>query len=90
MRDCEEVHHARYSDRDGAIAGREIPLVDVFPLCNECHDTYHFTNGYWIEDDEDPVLLNRNSPVAYWNLRMNAQLLKTVQRLLPKGENQNG
>lgn len=55
-----EIHHAHYKDRRGAIAGREKPGVDLFPLCQKCHGIAH-SKGNWIKDKTDPVLGNRNA-----------------------------
>jgi hypothetical protein len=39
--ECSEVHHVYYW-RDGmAIAGREKPGRDVFPVCDNCHVELH-------------------------------------------------
>ena len=40
-RKAKEVHHLRYEDWRGAIAGREIPGWDVVPLCQRCHGIAH-------------------------------------------------
>lgn len=63
-----EVHHARYCDDKGyAIAGREKPLIDAFPLCDDHHDEAHLAEN-WYQDKENPVLLNRNYP--HYNQRL--------------------
>jgi hypothetical protein len=55
-----EIHHSHYKDRRGAIAGREKPGVDLFPLCQKCHGKAH-SSANWIKDKADPVLGNRNT-----------------------------
>lgn len=82
-----EVHHARYCDDKGyAIAGREKPLIDVFPLCDEHHDEAHLSEN-WYQDKENPVLLNRNYPHYYQRLYLAATPYrpqeKPVMRQLP-------
>ncbi len=66
-----ETHHALYADRDGAIQGREIPGVHVFPLCPECHQAdggaHDPTN--WHGDRHNPVLGNHQRPSYYKRLR---------------------
>lgn len=54
-----EVHHVRYKDAMGAIAGRERPLFDVFPLCKKHHEEAH-TSWNWVRDRFDPELGNHN------------------------------
>ena len=53
-----EVHHVRYRDWRGAIAGRERPGTDVFPVCLPCHEQLHHRDA-WIKDRQNPVLGNR-------------------------------
>lgn len=55
-----EIHHAHYRDRNGAIAGKEKPGIDLFPLCQKCHGKAHNTEN-WVKDKADPVLGNRNT-----------------------------
>lgn len=68
-----ETHHAVYWDNEGAIAGREIPGVHVFPLCNYHHATDHREGAHhsnnWHKDSRNPVLKNRNTPQYYLKLR---------------------
>jgi len=59
-----EVHHVRYALWNGKkwqrIAGKERPLIDVFPLCRKCHEAAH-KPAFWIWDKQDPELGNRNT-----------------------------
>ena len=58
-----EVHHVRYRDWRGAIAGRERPGIDVFPVCLPCHERLHYKDA-WVKDRQDPVLGNHQQ--ALW------------------------
>ncbi|NJR69498.1 MAG: hypothetical protein HC771_13155 [Synechococcales cyanobacterium CRU_2_2] len=60
-----ETHHAMYWDEKGAIAGREIPGVHVFPVCEECHTVLH--RDHWFSPDDH--LARRNTPHAIDRLR---------------------
>lgn len=62
-----EVHHARYSINGEPIAGKEQPLVDVFPLCDAHHSEAHLKQN-WVTDLGNPVLGNRNTPEYYQHL----------------------
>lgn len=67
-----ETHHVLYKDKEGAIAGREIPGVHVFPLCDKHHSSelggaHHRSN--WRKDKLHPELGNKNSPSFYLRLR---------------------
>ena len=66
-----EVHHALYADRRGAIAGREIPGVHVFPLCSACHQGEGGAHdaSHWYHDFADPVGGNHQAPAYYQKLR---------------------
>ena len=68
--EAEETHHALYEDRHGAIAGREIPGVHVFPLCASCHqgDGGAHATSHWHRDLRDPVAGNHHSPDYYRKL----------------------
>jgi hypothetical protein len=61
-----ETHHALYKDKQGAIAGREIPGVHIFPLCESCHSHAHRRRN-WRRNIRSPELGNKNTP-AYWRL----------------------
>ena len=68
-----ESHHALYFDKEGAIAGRELIAVHVFPLC-ELHHGKESKDGAhnwrnWIKGHKDPVLGNRNTASYYKKLR---------------------
>ena len=63
---CSETHHALYSDKMGLIAGREIPGVHVFPLCDRHHKEAHSRRN-WIRS-HDPVSGNRNTAAFYLQL----------------------
>lgn len=65
---CVETHHALYSDKLGMIAGREVPGVHVFPLCQKHHKLAHSKRN-WI-CAMNPVENNRNTPAFYLQLRM--------------------
>lgn len=62
---AKEVHHVRYGLWDGkryrSIAGKERPLIDVFPLCNSCHTLAHAPH-HWVWDKVNPELGNHNRP----------------------------
>jgi hypothetical protein len=58
----QEAHHVRYRDWRGAIAGRERPGVDVFPVCLPCHEQLH-QGGAWVKDWQNPVLGNHQQAV---------------------------
>ncbi len=84
-----EVHHARYAtnvyqyiDKQCTHLipnrGCEVPLSDVFPLCDTCHTTKAHHKNNWIEDKDNPVLLNRNTKEFY------NHLLLAAKRFLPK------
>jgi hypothetical protein len=45
-RPATETHHAYYYDRHGEISGREVPGIDVFPVCEECHGILH-QDAHW-------------------------------------------
>lgn len=67
-----EVHHALYCDKQGAIAGREIAGVHIFPLCDRHHSkerdgAHHWRN--WRKDRNQPELGNKNTPKYYLLLR---------------------
>ncbi len=68
---AEETHHALYRDRSGAIAGREIPGVHVFPLCRQCHqsDGGAHDSANWYGDFKNPAEGNHQSPSYYQKLR---------------------
>jgi hypothetical protein len=55
-----QVHHVMYQDKDGAIAGRELPGVHIFPLCVDCHKRAHLRD-VWIRNRQNPVLGHRNT-----------------------------
>lgn len=66
-----EVHHALYADARGAIAGREIPGVHIFPLCTACHqgEGGAHDSAHWFHDFADPIAGNHQSPAYYQKLR---------------------
>lgn len=76
FRKAKEVHHCRYRDRRGAIAGREVPGIDVFPLCASHHKQAHHPKN-WVRDRRNPVLGHHNTEVfarklkrGFWLWRM--------------------
>lgn len=79
IREVDEVHHAYYQDEEGAIAGREVPGVSVFPLCNPCHDRMHRSDR-WYEDPFDPVLRNCNRWNVVMSLRANWAIATSLAR----------
>lgn len=62
-----ETHHALYFDKAGAIAGREIPFVHIFPLCDRHHEEAHKPEN-WIKHHTNPILKNRNTSGFYQKL----------------------
>lgn len=75
-----ETHHAYYFDAGGAIAGREIPGIDVFPVCAECHKPILHDPTKWF-GVADP-LSRRNMPRVIKTLRANW----AASQLLGSGE----
>lgn len=75
-----EVHHLRYKDEHGAIAGREVPGVDVVPVCLDCHIPICHDPENWITDKRNPKLNNRNTPEFAKFLRDNYQHLEEQHR----------
>jgi hypothetical protein len=59
-RQAAEVHHVHYSDIFGAIAGREQPGIDVFPLCHSCHHEVAHSQRHWVKNKARPVFGNHN------------------------------
>lgn len=72
-----EIHHVRYRDKRGAIAGREMAGRDVFPCCKDCHDRLHRKDA-WVSDRTNPLLGNHQR--SEWTAR-----LKLGFRLLSEG-----
>jgi hypothetical protein len=74
VRPSKELHHIRYSDERGLIAGREKIGHDIVPVCLQCHERVHKQDA-WYKDSFDPVKNNCNFP--YWaeRLRLGYQLL---------------
>lgn len=67
---AEESHHVAYRDRQGLVAGREIPGVHVFPLCHTCHmgeGGAHSTTNWHHESNAERD--NHQSPAYYRKLR---------------------
>jgi hypothetical protein len=68
------AHHAAYRDADGVVAGREIPGVHTFWLCN-VHDSIRNPNGAHNPKNWDkgalppPTLDAGNTPAYYLKLR---------------------
>jgi hypothetical protein len=63
------VHHLRYRDWRGTIAGREIPGWDVVPLCRNCHGIVH-RKTLWYSAPINPKTNNRQRWRALWRLRL--------------------
>ncbi|MBD2771122.1 hypothetical protein [Iningainema tapete] len=58
-----------YSDSEGAIAGREVPGIHVFPLCDRHHKIAHLKR-YWRKGRTPPPTLDsRNTPEFYETLQ---------------------
>lgn len=65
---CVETHHSLYYDKQGAIAGRELPGIHVFPLCDTHHKLAHKKSN-WITNKSNPELGNKNTSGFYLVLR---------------------
>ena len=63
----QEAHHVRYRDWKGAIAGRELPGVDVFPVCLLCHERLHRADA-WTQSWKNPVQATNKNPVGLESL----------------------
>jgi hypothetical protein len=83
---AKEVHHARYGLWDGkryqSIAGKEHPLVDVFPLCNSCHTLAHAPQN-WVWDKQNPALGNHNQPAFVERLQASLAPVRKPASVLP-------
>ncbi|TVR08386.1 MAG: hypothetical protein EA395_11350 [Phormidium sp. GEM2.Bin31] len=66
---AQAVHHLRYRDRRGKLAGREVPGWDVVPLCRRCHGRVH-RKEHWHSAKRHPALNNRQYPAVLWRLRL--------------------
>jgi hypothetical protein len=78
----EEIHHVRYKDQYGAIAGREIPGVDIFPVCIKCHDSECHSKENWVIAKVKPELNNHSTEDAVERLKIGYELLSS--RFSPK------
>lgn len=78
-----EVHHVRYARNGRAIAGKEQPGVDIFPLCGDCHKIAHQPKN-WIKDKNNPVLGNRNHPEFVKRLQSGFKTAKKTPKLKSK------
>lgn len=63
------VHHLRYRDWRGTIAGREVPGWDIVPLCRTCHGIVH-RRALWYSAPINPSANNRQRWWALWRLRL--------------------
>jgi len=63
------VHHLRYRDGRGTIAGREVPGWDIVPLCRTCHGIVH-RKVLWYSAPTNPKANNRQRKWALWRLRL--------------------
>jgi len=79
------VHHVRYKDELGAIAGREVPGVDVFPVCPDCHDLLHEPSR-WLTANQGlkQVLDNRNFASVQRELRDGFERLAQPRAQYPR------
>ncbi|MBP0004244.1 MAG: hypothetical protein J7642_11100 [Cyanobacteria bacterium SBC] len=77
---AEAVHHLRYRDIRGKIAGREIPGWDVVPLCRRCHGIVH-RQQYWYRDKRNPASNNRQRWFVLWGLRLRFWAWVVVSRI---------
>lgn len=66
---AEAVHHLRYRDGGGKIAGREKPGWDVVPVCRRCHGRLH-RQQFWYSAKRNPALNNRQRWLVLWRLRL--------------------
>lgn len=66
---AEAVHHLRYRDWRGKLAGRETPGWDVVPLCRRCHGRVH-RQRFWYSAPANPALNNRQRLPALVRLRL--------------------
>ena len=55
-----QVHHVRYRDERGPVAGREKPGRDVFPVSNKAHKELH-SAANWKKDWMNPAQGNRGT-----------------------------
>jgi hypothetical protein len=76
----EIVHHVRYRDKRGAIAGREVAGRDVFSLCVTCHNEQAHSKKNWIRCKIDPLLGNHNTSAFVKKLKFGYQLLSSAIR----------
>ena len=75
------THHALYRDKDGPIAGREIPLVHCFGLCDYHHSDQdencaHFPTN-WYRGHELGARLDARQRVNYYRLLIQGANEKT-------------
>ncbi|MFO8040046.1 MAG: hypothetical protein R6U67_11430 [Sodalinema sp.] len=77
---AEAVHHLRYRDIRGKIAGREVPGWDVVPLCRRCHGRVH-RKQHWYSAKRHPALNNRQHWGVLWRLRLRFWLWAGVLNL---------
>ena len=81
----EVVHHVRYRDKRGAIAGREVAGRDVFPVCGStnkpgtCHFRLHQPDA-WIHAKGDALLGNHQRSEWVKKLKIGYQLLSSAIR----------
>jgi len=76
----EVVHHVRYRDKRGAIAGREVAGRDVFNLCTTCHNEVAHSKENWIKCKADQLLGNHNTSAFIKKLKFGYQLLSSAIR----------
>lgn len=79
------THHACYQDKNGAIEGREIPGVHVFPLCDSHHDdrenpesAHHPAN--WYSGMLSGARLDARNRIEYYKLLVKGWDEKTQRR----------
>ncbi|QVQ57088.1 hypothetical protein ELBI_83 [Anabaena phage Elbi] len=58
-----EIHHAYYCG-----VKKDTPGVNVFAVCQHCHDSYCHASNRWIQNYDNPML-NRNDETTLLELR---------------------
>lgn len=69
-RKSEQIHHSSYR-KSG-----DRPLVNIWPVCVNCHTNACHSTENWIYNSRNPVWKNKNTPKFIKFLKANAQLLR--------------